>query len=130
MRRSFPFGIFPTSMVTTPGPAASRGHPGPVGLAEDLMAEEYAYLTTRGRRSGRPHTVELWFAPVGTSIWMIAGGGPSADWVANLLAAPAVTVRIGGRTFRGRARTEAGDVGEAALARRLLAARYQGWEEG
>jgi len=101
-----------------------------MALADDLGAEEYAYLTTRGRRSGRPHTVELWFAPVGTSIWMIAGGGPSADWVANLLAAPAVTVRIGGRTFRGRARTEAGDVGEAALARRLLAARYQGWEEG
>src|SRR5215218_6596851 len=73
-----------------------------MALADDLGAEEYAYLTTRGRRSGRPHTVELWFAPVGTSIWMIAGGGPSADWVANLLAAPAVTVRIGGRTFRGR----------------------------
>jgi deazaflavin-dependent oxidoreductase (nitroreductase family) len=98
--------------------------------ADHLGAEEYAYLTTRGRRTGRPHTVELWFAPVGTSVWMIAGGGTSSDWVANLLADPAVTVRIGGRTAPGRARTEPGDAGEAAVARRLLAARYQGWEEG
>jgi hypothetical protein len=50
--------------------------------------------------------------------------------VANLLADPAVTVRIGSRTFTGRARTEPGGAGDAAVARRLLAARYQGWEEG
>ncbi len=101
-----------------------------MGLPQDLRGEEYAYLTTRGRRSGRPHTIEIWFAPVGTSVWMIAGGGEASDWVANLLADPAVTVRIGGRTFPGRARTEPGDAGNAAVGRRLLAARYQGWEEG
>ena len=101
-----------------------------MGLPDDLRGEEYAYLTTRGRRSGRPHTIEIWFAPVGTSVWMVAGGGESSDWVANLLADPAVTVRIGGRTVPGRARTDPGDTGEAAVARRLLAARYQGWEEG
>jgi deazaflavin-dependent oxidoreductase (nitroreductase family) len=101
-----------------------------VALAEDLRDEEYAYLTTRGRRTGRPHTIEIWFGLVGTSVWMISGGGTSSDWVANLLADPTVTVRIGDRTFTGRARTDAGDAGEAAVARRLLAARYQGWEEG
>jgi deazaflavin-dependent oxidoreductase (nitroreductase family) len=101
-----------------------------MSLADDLGAEEYAYLTTRGRRTGRPHTIEIWFAAVGTTIWMISGGGTSSDWTANLLADPAVTVRIGSRTFPGRARTETGDAGETAVARRLLAARYQGWEEG
>lgn len=92
--------------------------------------EEYAYLTTRGRRTGRPHTIEIWFVTVGTTVWVVAGGGTSSDWVANLLAEPAVTVRIGDRTFAGRARTDPGDAGETAVARRLLAARYQGWEEG
>jgi deazaflavin-dependent oxidoreductase (nitroreductase family) len=101
-----------------------------VAVADDLRDEQYAYLTTRGRRSGRPHTIEIWFALVGGSIWMVAGGGTSSDWVANLLADPAVTVRIGSRTFTGRARTEPGGAGDAAMARRLLAARYQGWEEG
>jgi deazaflavin-dependent oxidoreductase (nitroreductase family) len=101
-----------------------------VAVADDLRDEQYAYLTTRGRRSGRPHTIEIWFALVGRSVWMVAGGGTSSDWVANLLADPAVTVRIGLRTFTGRARTEPGGAGDAAVARRLLAARYQGWEEG
>ena len=91
------------------------------------MAEEYAELTTRGRRSGRPHTVELWFAAVGTTVWFVAGGGEGADWVRNLRTDPAVTVRVGARTFAGRARRDAGD---AAVARRLLATRYQEWEEG
>jgi deazaflavin-dependent oxidoreductase (nitroreductase family) len=100
-----------------------------MSLPDDLGVEEYAYLTTRGRRTGRPHTIEIWFATVGTSVWMIAGGGTSSDWVANLQADPAVTVRIGTRTFPGRARTDPGDAGEAAVARRLLAARYQGWDE-
>jgi deazaflavin-dependent oxidoreductase (nitroreductase family) len=101
-----------------------------VAGADDLRDEQYAYLTTRGRRSGRPHTIEIWFALVGSTVWMVAGGGTSSDWVANLVADPAVTVRIGSRTFTGRARTEPGGAGEAAVARRLLAARYQGWEEG
>jgi deazaflavin-dependent oxidoreductase (nitroreductase family) len=96
----------------------------------ELADEQYAYLTTQGRRTGRPHTVELWFAPVGSAVWFVAGGGTSSDWVANLVAEPAVTVRVGQRTFAGRARTEAGDGGDAGEARRLLAARYQGWEEG
>ena len=101
-----------------------------MALAQDLQDEDFAYLTTRGRRTGQAHTIEIWFVAVGTSIWMIAGGGTSSDWVANLLADPAVTVRIGDRTFSGRARTDPGDAGEAAVARRLLATRYQGWEEG
>jgi hypothetical protein len=63
-------------------------------------------------------------------VWFIAGGGTSSDWVANLVAEPAVTVRVGGRTHAGRARTDPGDAGDAGLARRLLASRYQGWEEG
>jgi deazaflavin-dependent oxidoreductase (nitroreductase family) len=95
-----------------------------------LAGEEYAYLTTRGRRTGRPHTVELWFAPVGGAVWFIAGGGTSSDWVANLVVEPAVTVRVGERTIAGRARTEPGADGEAGVARRLLAARYQGWQAG
>jgi len=95
-----------------------------------LADEEYAYLTTRGRRTGAPHTVELWFSPVGTAVWFVAGGGTSSDWVANLVADPSVTVRVGEHTFAGRARTETGDAGDAGVARRLLASRYQGWEEG
>jgi hypothetical protein len=49
--------------------------------------------------------------------------------VRNLLANPRVRVRIGGRTLSGTARVIEGTDREP-LARRLLAAKYQGWREG
>ncbi|MGH2498889.1 MAG: hypothetical protein ACRDF0_02165 [Candidatus Limnocylindria bacterium] len=30
---------------------------------ERLAGEAFAYLTTIGRGSGKPHTIEIWFAP-------------------------------------------------------------------
>ena len=99
----------------------TRTHP-----AED---EEFAYLTTTGRRTGHPHTIEIWYVVVEGEVWMIAGGGTSSDWVRNLLADPRVSVRIGDDTFEGVARVDAGGEGSTGVARRRLAARYQGWIE-
>ena len=28
---------------------------------EALAGQDFAYVTTRGRRTGRPHTIEIWF---------------------------------------------------------------------
>ena len=90
---------------------------------------EFAYLTTAGRKTGRAHTVELWYRRVGDTVWFIAG--QPSDWVANLLADPAASVRIGdGTELAGTGRVEAGDAHGAARARRLLAERYQGWQQG
>jgi len=89
-----------------------------------LADEDYCYLTTTGRVSGRPHTVEIWFAIEGRTLYVLAGGGRRADFVRNAEREPKVTVRIGERTFDGRARVvEDGD--EDALARRLLLAKYR-----
>lgn len=46
----------------------------------------------------------------------------------NLKATPMVSVRIGRSAFNGTARVVDNE-NEDALARRLLAAKYQGWEE-
>jgi deazaflavin-dependent oxidoreductase (nitroreductase family) len=89
---------------------------------------EFAHLTTTGRRTGRPHTVELWYRRLGDTVWFISG--QRSDWVANLLATPVATVRIGDDELRGSARVEPGDERGAGGARRALAARYQGWTEG
>ena len=85
----------------------------------------FAYLTTTGRRTGRPHRIEIWFGHVGGStVYLMAGGGTRSDWVANSIASPAVTIEIGGVSFSGVARViEEPD--EAALARRLLFEKYQ-----
>jgi deazaflavin-dependent oxidoreductase (nitroreductase family) len=65
---------------------------------------ECCYVTTRGRGTGRPHEIEIWFALEGPNLYLISGNGPTADWYRNLLADPDVTVRLGERTYLARAR--------------------------
>ena len=89
----------------------------------------YVWLTAVGRRSGLERTVELWFALTGLTLHFLAGGGKSTGWVQNSLAADTVSVRLGGGTYRGRARAVAEGTHEEHAARRLLAAKYQGWSE-
>jgi deazaflavin-dependent oxidoreductase (nitroreductase family) len=82
-----------------------------------LAEEDFCYLTTRGRVTGRPHEIEIWFAliPEAQTLYMLSGGGDRSDWVKNLRRNPQVTVRIAGKRFSGRAR-EARDAEEDELA--------------
>lgn len=86
--------------------------------------EDYCYLTTRGRRTGRPHEIEIWFAARGRTVYLLSGGGDGSHWVRNLRAQPEVAVRIGDETHAGRGRVVE-DVEEDGLARRLLVEKYQ-----
>ncbi|MGZ4793845.1 MAG: nitroreductase/quinone reductase family protein, partial [Ilumatobacteraceae bacterium] len=61
-------------------------------------------LTTTGRRSGRAHEIEIWFGVIGSTMYLISGNGPSADWYRNALANPEVSVRLAGEVRRGVAR--------------------------
>ena len=91
---------------------------------ERFADEDFCYLTTSGRKTGRAHTIEIWFALDGHTLYMLSGAGANADWVKNLLRAPEVTVRIKDRVFDGRGRVvERAD--EDALARRIVVAKYQ-----
>lgn len=94
-----------------------------------LSKQDYCYLTTTGRVSGRAHEIEIWFGVEGEHIYLLSGGGTDSDWVRNLIADPAVTVRIGKQEFSGAARLVA-ESSEDAMARRLLAAKYYRWREG
>ena len=90
-----------------------------------LAGESFCYLTTKGRVTGRPHEIEMWFGlgPEGRTLYMLSGGGDRSDWVRNLKKDPGVTARLGGERFEGRARVVE-DPEEDALARRLLVEKY------
>jgi deazaflavin-dependent oxidoreductase (nitroreductase family) len=90
----------------------------------DLAAEDFCYLRTVGRVTGRPHEIEIWFALHDGVIYMLSGGGDRSDWVKNLRRDPAVTVRIAGERFKGEARVVE-DPEEDRLARRLLVEKYE-----
>jgi deazaflavin-dependent oxidoreductase (nitroreductase family) len=66
--------------------------------------DECCDLSTVGRRSGRPHRIEIWFGVLDDRLYFISGNGPTADWYRNALAAPEVTVHLGGHDLRGTAR--------------------------
>ena len=99
------------------------------GLPEWVDREQFCYLQTTGRVTGRPHVIEIWFAAHGDSIYMLSGGRDRADWVRNLRKNPRVRVRVRDVRYEGTARVIEGEEDER-LARRLLAAKYQGWSEG
>jgi deazaflavin-dependent oxidoreductase (nitroreductase family) len=90
----------------------------------ELADEDYCYLTTTGRVSGRPHTIEIWFALDGATLYMLSGGGTKADWIKNALRTPGVRIRIKERHFSGTARL-IDDPAEDATARRIVVAKYQ-----
>ena len=89
-----------------------------------LADEDFCYLTTPGRVTGRPHTIEIWFALDGEILYMLSGGRDGSDWVKNLQRTPEVTVRIANERFEGHARVVE-DAKEDELARRLLVEKYE-----
>ena len=92
---------------------------------QSILAEEnYCYLTTTGRVTGRPHEIEIWFALSGSTLYMLSGGGDRSDWVKNLRRIPEAAVQIEDFYFQGRGRTVE-EAGEDGLARRLLYEKYQ-----
>ena len=90
----------------------------------ELASEDYCYLTTTGRVTGKPHEIEIWFGLKGNTLYLMSGGGDKSDWVKNLLKNPAVTVRIAKHTFTSQARIVK-DEKEEMLARVMLADKYK-----
>jgi deazaflavin-dependent oxidoreductase (nitroreductase family) len=95
---------------------------------DDSGAAPFCYLTTTGRVSGRPHTIEIWFALEDRTLYLLSGGGDRSDWVRNLRTRPEVTVRLGrrdGPELAGRARLVEASSDEDELARDLVTGKYQ-----
>jgi deazaflavin-dependent oxidoreductase (nitroreductase family) len=85
--------------------------------------EQYCYLTTIGRVSGRPRRIEIWFAIEDRTLYMLSGGRDRSDWVRNLQKTPEVSVEIGTGMFGGQARVVENE-SEDQRARRLVHDKY------
>ena len=89
--------------------------------------EEYCYLTTKGRKTGNPHEIEIWFVLHENVIYLMSGGMDRSDWVKNLLKDPNVTMRIGEQTFPAIASLLEDKVLEPMI-RMAMAIKYNEWE--
>jgi deazaflavin-dependent oxidoreductase (nitroreductase family) len=94
-------------------------------LPPGWAASALYYVTTTGRRTGRPHEVEIWCVAVGDALYLMAGSGERSDTVRNALASPdSVTVRVGAET-RAAVASLVDDPAEEAAVRAAMVAKYE-----
>jgi deazaflavin-dependent oxidoreductase (nitroreductase family) len=90
--------------------------------------QQYLYLTTRGRRSGEPREIEIWFTERDGCLYLIAEYD-SSNWVQNLLADPKVQVRLAGKSFHALARVISRESDLSRAVQQLSRDKY-GWGDG
>jgi deazaflavin-dependent oxidoreductase (nitroreductase family) len=86
---------------------------------------DYAYLTTKGRMTGKARRIEVWFGAKrkdSRTLYMIAANGNGSHWVQNALANPDVKIRIGKVTMQAVARLAS--TLEQKPARAIMRAKY------
>jgi deazaflavin-dependent oxidoreductase (nitroreductase family) len=96
-----------------------------------LTKPQFLYLTTQGWKSGKQHTIEIWFAEHNKRYYIISERLDSAHWVQNIKHNPAVSFSINDNMFKGNARIV--DQGkESALSAevlKLMDTKYK-WSQG
>lgn len=65
--------------------------------------KKYIHLTVVGRKTGKPHEVELWFALSDGKVYL-SHEGKHTDWMKNLAKNRQVTTKIGSLKFNATAR--------------------------
>lgn len=92
--------------------------------------EQFLYLATKGRKTGRPREIEIWFTERSGLYYVIAEYDTS-QWVQNVRASADVRVRVGQTSFAARARILSVEQDRDLLrAVQQLSRDKYGWGEG
>jgi deazaflavin-dependent oxidoreductase (nitroreductase family) len=94
----------------------------------------YLYLTTIGRKTGRPHQIEIWFVEHAGSYYLMSETPEISDWVRNIQHNPAVVFSVGTRddepiSGTGRRVDHAAEPELASAVAVLMDAKYN-WKDG
>jgi deazaflavin-dependent oxidoreductase (nitroreductase family) len=90
--------------------------------------EQFLYVDTTGRKTGRRHRIEIWFVENGGKYYVMSEGGKHAHWVQNILHNPKVSFSVAGKSFSGSAKI----IGKGLVAnqiKKLMKEKY-GWDGG
>jgi deazaflavin-dependent oxidoreductase (nitroreductase family) len=93
-------------------------------LAE-VGSAKFIHLTSTGRKTGKPHTVELWFAVNDGKVYL-SHEDEETDWMRNIKKNAQVTFEISGKNFTGKARYLNDLEDEAWTAKVALYEKYYG----
>ena len=90
-----------------------------------VRSQKFIHLTTKGRKTGRPHSVELWFAASDGKVFL-SHEGKETDWMKNIKENGEVSFEIGGENFTGKSHYIDEDPDEARRCKVALYEKYYG----
>ena len=90
-----------------------------------VSSAKFTHLTTIGRRTGKSHTVELWFAFKDGRVYL-SHEGRETDWMKNINKNREVSFEIGGKRLTGKGRYLQDGTSEAWTCKLALYEKYYG----
>ncbi len=103
------------------------------------MADTFLYLTTTGRTSGLPRSIEIWFVEHAGRYYIVSERREQSGWVKNLRKEPRVRFSVGTREApeaavastegRGRVVADEDDLDLVRAVRALMDTKYK-WSDG
>jgi deazaflavin-dependent oxidoreductase (nitroreductase family) len=96
-----------------------------------IVSEQYLYLTTTGRVTGKAREIEIWFVEHDGKFYILAEHRERADWVKNIARNPHVHARVGSSAFDATARAldAVHDRDVFHIAQKSMTEKY-GWGDG
>ena len=93
---------------------------------------QFLYLTTKGRKTTRQHTIEIWFIEYNKKYYILSERKKSSDWVQNIISDPNMSFDINNKAYKGYARIVVDKIKEPILANAvcdLMLSKYA-WNDG
>ena len=65
---------------------------------------KFLYLITKGRKTTRQHTIEIWFVEYNKRYYILSEHKKNSDWVQNIIVDSNVTFSVDNNIYNGYAR--------------------------
>ncbi|MGB7953660.1 MAG: nitroreductase/quinone reductase family protein [Candidatus Nitrosopolaris sp.] len=92
---------------------------------------QFLYLTTKGWKTGRQHSIEIWYVDYNDKYYIMSEHLKRAHWVQNIIHNPSVLFTVNEKTFEGTAILvdQEKDAKLASQIANLMGAKYK-WDRG
>ena len=90
---------------------------------------QFIYITTKGWKTGRQHTIEIWFVKYKERYYVMSEGKQRAHWVQNIVHNSKVSFKVGNKSYAGTGQVIESKEPVAAEVRKLMKTKY-GWDDG
>ena len=92
---------------------------------------QFLYLTTKGRKTTKQHTIEIWFVEYNKRYYILSERKKDSDWVQNIISDPNVSFNVNNKAYKGYARLvdKNKELTLANAVSNLMFSKY-GWQDG